>query len=486
MAGDEQTGVCIMQMDEGLDTGPVLAQTAVPIAPEDSAQSLEQLLADQGAQLLINTLRKLPIAAKPQPTDGACYAPKLTAADRQVDWQRSAGELDLQVRALSDRMPVRCNVGERLCKFFKPRLESKITALAPLLGTIKECTKAGIAVQCGSGELLITQLKLNKGKGLAMDAADAINGYGATYFDPARSSTELTQRRHRHRSNMPTSQQNNKAADTQVIAQVCRGLVQVVIHRRTLDWLRSNQEKLLATPLHQELLYGTTRHYFSLSKLVSEYLAKPLRSKDQDLYALLLVGAYQLRYSHRPDHAVVNGAVNTCATLGKPWARGLINGVLRKIQRNLNAAPEPEADQANHPDWLVRKITAQYPENSSGILAANDQRGPMVLRVNTRKIALQDYCLLLDQQGIGYALSAAPNSLVLAIPQTAASLPHWQDGFVAVQELSAQFPSALLLEALSAGLHNPVVFDACSAPGGKLLQLHEGLCRQFFQPSVDR
>ena len=111
MAGDEQTGVCIMQMDEGLDTGPVLAQTAVPIAPEDSAQSLEQLLADQGAQLLINTLRKLPIAAKPQPTDGACYAPKLTAADRQVDWQRSAGELDLQVRALSDRMPVRCNVG---------------------------------------------------------------------------------------------------------------------------------------------------------------------------------------------------------------------------------------------------------------------------------------------------------------------------------------------------------------------------------------
>ena len=278
---------------------------------------------------------------------------------------------------------------------------------------------------------------------------------------------------------MPTSQQNNKAADTQVIAQVCRGLVQVVIHRRTLDWLRSNQEKLLATPLHQELLYGTTRHYFSLSKLVSEYLAKPLRSKDQDLYALLLVGAYQLRYSHRPDHAVVNGAVNTCATLGKPWARGLINGVLRKIQRNLNAAPEPEADQANHPDWLVRKISAQYPENSSGILAANDQRGPMVLRVNTRKIALQDYCLLLDQQGIGYALSAAPNSLVLAIPQTAASLPHWQDGFVAVQELSAQFPSALLLEALSAGLHNPVVFDACSAPGGKLLQLHEGLCRQF-------
>lgn len=179
MAGDEQTGVCIMQMDEGLDTGPVLAQTAVPIAPEDSAQSLEQLLADQGAQLLINTLRKLPIAAKPQPADGACYAPKLTAADRQVDWQRSAGELDLQVRALSDRMPVRCNVGGAVMQILQAtaRIQDNGTStIAP--GTIKECTKAGIAVQCGSGELLITQLKLNKGKGLAMDAADAINGYG--------------------------------------------------------------------------------------------------------------------------------------------------------------------------------------------------------------------------------------------------------------------------------------------------------------------
>ena len=278
---------------------------------------------------------------------------------------------------------------------------------------------------------------------------------------------------------MPTSQQNNKAADTQVIAQVCRGLVQVVIHRRTLDWLRSNQERLLATPLHQELLYGTTRHYFSLSKLVSEYLAKPLRSKDQDLYALLLVGAYQLRYSHRPDHAVVNGAVNTCAALGKPWARGLINGVLRKVQRNTNAIADQEDGRLNHPDWLARKITDQYPNNSSDIFTANDQRGPMALRVNTRKINFQDYCRVLDQQGIQFALGAAANSLVLVTPQSAASLPHWQDGFVAVQELSAQFPSALLLEALSAGLHNPVVFDACSAPGGKLLQLHEGLCRQF-------
>ena len=179
MAGDEQTGVCIMQMDEGLDTGPVLAQTAVPITPEDSAQSLEQSLADKGGQLLIGTLRNLPTTAKPQPTEGACYAPKLTAADRQVNWQREAGELALQVRALCDRAPVRCEVSGAVMQILQAtarRQDSDNAATAP--GTIIECAKTGIAVQCGSGELLITRLKLNKGKGLAMNAADAINGYG--------------------------------------------------------------------------------------------------------------------------------------------------------------------------------------------------------------------------------------------------------------------------------------------------------------------
>jgi hypothetical protein len=66
--------------------------------------------------------------------------------------------------------------------------------------------------------------------------------------------------------------------------KVCRGLVQVVVRGRTLDWLRTNQDKVLATPLHQALLYGTARYYFSLQQQVSEYLAKPLRNKDQDRF----------------------------------------------------------------------------------------------------------------------------------------------------------------------------------------------------------
>jgi 16S rRNA (cytosine967-C5)-methyltransferase len=275
---------------------------------------------------------------------------------------------------------------------------------------------------------------------------------------------------------MRNNKQGNAPSDAQVIAQVCRGLVQVVVRGRTLDWLRTNQDKVLATPLHQALLYGTARYYFLLQQQVSEYLAKPLRNKDQDVFMLMLVGAYQLHYSDKPDHAAVNNTVNACPILGKPWARGLVNGVLRKVQRDIEATPTPSQERTNDPDWLVEKITQQYQDQSSNILRANDQRAPMVLRINTNKTNLADYCGVLDQQGIQYRLCSAENAVVLTTPQPAASLPGWQHGHIAVQELAAQFPASILLQQISRDVQNPTLFDACSAPGGKLFQLHEGLC----------
>ena len=140
-----------------------------------------------------------------------------------------------------------------------------------------------------------------------------------------------------------------RADDAQVIAQVCGGLDQVVRKGRTFDWLRSRQSKALASPQHQDLLYGTVRHFLSLRQQISQYLAKPLRSKDHDLEMLLLVGAYQLEFSRRPAHAVVNSTVNACRPLGKPWARGLINGVLRKMQRD--AATRTRTTHFQSPCW---------------------------------------------------------------------------------------------------------------------------------------
>lgn len=179
MAGDDRTGVCIMQMDEGLDTGPIRLQQSLAITPEDTANSLERGLADLGVQLLLQALRNLPAEPQQQASTGACYAPKLTAADRRIDWRRSATEIALQVRALSDRMPVRCEVSGAVMQILRATVATQQDQPSTQLpGTINKCTKAGIAVQCGRDELLITELKLNRGKGLSMSAADALNGYG--------------------------------------------------------------------------------------------------------------------------------------------------------------------------------------------------------------------------------------------------------------------------------------------------------------------
>jgi len=104
MAGDAETGVTIMQMDEGLDTGPMLLQEPLPISSEDDAGGLHDKLAAIGARLILRALEEVSaglLAARPQPTTGATYAAKLTRDDERLDWRRPANELARQVRALS-------------------------------------------------------------------------------------------------------------------------------------------------------------------------------------------------------------------------------------------------------------------------------------------------------------------------------------------------------------------------------------------------
>ena len=104
MAGDPETGVTIMQMDEGLDTGPMLLRESIAIAADETAGTLHDRLAELGARLIVDALEGLAagrLRATPQPADGAVYAAKLTRADEVIDWRRSADEIARQVRALS-------------------------------------------------------------------------------------------------------------------------------------------------------------------------------------------------------------------------------------------------------------------------------------------------------------------------------------------------------------------------------------------------
>ena len=102
MAGDDETGICIMQMEAGLDTGPVLACTATPIDAGDTAASLHDRLAQMGGDLIVRTIADLDrLTPQPQPTEGVTYAAKISKEEARIDWSRPAGEIDRQIRALS-------------------------------------------------------------------------------------------------------------------------------------------------------------------------------------------------------------------------------------------------------------------------------------------------------------------------------------------------------------------------------------------------
>jgi 16S rRNA (cytosine967-C5)-methyltransferase len=210
--------------------------------------------------------------------------------------------------------------------------------------------------------------------------------------------------------------------------------------------------------------------------IIRQLLKKPLKKKDSDIQALLLCGAYQLLEMRTPDHAALSSSVEACRLLKKPWATGLVNGVLRRCarERETLSGELDEAQLASHPQWLYQLVRQHWPDYSEDIFLANNQPPPMVLRVNQRRTACNDYIEKLAGQG----LEAVPGALVdtalcLANPVDVEQLPGFAEGLVSVQDEAAQLAAGLL--APEAGDR---VLDACSAPGGKcchLLEIQPGI-----------
>jgi methionyl-tRNA formyltransferase len=176
-AGDTETGVSIMQMEAGLDTGPVLAEARTPIHATDTAQTLHDRLAQLGAETLVATLERLARGAvTPQPQDnaGACYAKKLSKEESRLDWTQPAIVLHRRIRALNP-WPVASTVwrGKTLRLWEVGPLEARHATGAP--GTIVQADAAGIRVLTGDGVLTLTRLQAEGGKILA--ASDFLNGH---------------------------------------------------------------------------------------------------------------------------------------------------------------------------------------------------------------------------------------------------------------------------------------------------------------------
>lgn len=179
MAGDLETGVAIMQMEKGLDTGPVFARDSLMIGDYENVELLENQLADIGAHLLIDVLKRLPQHPTPQSTEGITYAHKLTATDRIIDWARDASDIARQIWALNRRMPAITTIGQTQIQILQATATHDLTNIAPTgtPGWQTQASKKTVTIECGSGWLQVSKLKINRGKGLAIDAAAARNGY---------------------------------------------------------------------------------------------------------------------------------------------------------------------------------------------------------------------------------------------------------------------------------------------------------------------
>jgi methionyl-tRNA formyltransferase len=170
LAGDTHSGVCIMQMDAGLDTGPVLLREALPVAVDETAGSLERKLALLGARLIVSALEQLARGAggaTPQPVEGVTYAHKIGKGDARIDWTCTASEIDRQIRAFNPSPGAATRMHDEDIKVWSAALLS--TADAPP-GTIIRIASAGIDVACGAGALRLLELQRAGGKRLPVDA----------------------------------------------------------------------------------------------------------------------------------------------------------------------------------------------------------------------------------------------------------------------------------------------------------------------------
>lgn len=166
MAGDTETGVCIMQMEAGLDTGPVLAREATAIGVEDTTADLHDRLSMIGARLITATIDRLPLQAIPQSEQGVTYATKIDKAEARVDWSMPAAMVDRQIRGLSPFPGAWCEINGERVKLLRSRLATGSGAAGQVLD--------GLRIACGDGAVEIT-LAQREGK-RPMSAADILNG----------------------------------------------------------------------------------------------------------------------------------------------------------------------------------------------------------------------------------------------------------------------------------------------------------------------
>ena len=185
LAGDAETGVSIMRMDAGLDTGPVYRRARLPLGPGATGEATTAALAALGGETLLEVLAALPgLEPSPQDDRAATHAPKLAPAASLIDWRQSAAQVDRQVRALVGRAPAvtTADGGHVRLRVLAARPAESSGADAP--GVLRRAP-AGWQVVCGDGALRLLTVQLNRGRGTPQPIDSAVNGYPKILFDGA-------------------------------------------------------------------------------------------------------------------------------------------------------------------------------------------------------------------------------------------------------------------------------------------------------------
>lgn len=187
-AGDTHTGVTIMQMDIGLDTGDMCLMERLPIAPTDTTASLHDKLAELGGRMIVEALELSAcggLTRTPQPAEGVTYAHKIEKSESWMDWSCSAAELDRRLRAFNPFPGGATQLGDEVIKLWTALPQDYTGNAVP--GTVLSADADGVRVACGEGALCLTQLQRAGGKRLP--AADFLRGFelpaGAVFVSPA-------------------------------------------------------------------------------------------------------------------------------------------------------------------------------------------------------------------------------------------------------------------------------------------------------------
>lgn len=267
-------------------------------------------------------------------------------------------------------------------------------------------------------------------------------------------------------------------------AAAARAVLEVTDKGHTLDAAVAKSARELPAadrPALQAITFGTIRSLLRLQPAIASLANRDWSKTAPPVRALLLTGVFELEDAATPPHAVVTSTVEAVRVLGQPKAAGYVNALLRRWQRErataLFAADRSPAGRHAHPHWLVQRLERDWAERAPDLLAANNARAPLWLRVNLSRTTREAFLTRLAAAGLA-AVGAdwVPSAVRLDPPVPVEAIPGFAEGLCSVQDAAAQVAPYLLSPpaVLADGSPRPLrVLDACAAPGGKTGHLLE-------------